>query len=134
MYVHSLEECAILLPVYRKGEGSIPHTFKIYGRRQIRSLTIFKVLIARISSPNICHPPYTNTPKPIARSRPAIPIIRFTVISFFYFCCSIILLPMAKKENIKALFDNIAPDYDKLNHILSLNIDKSWRRKAVREI
>ena len=41
---------------------------------------------------------------------------------------------MAKKENIKALFDNIAPDYDKLNHILSLNIDKSWRRKAVREI
>lgn len=41
---------------------------------------------------------------------------------------------MAKKENIKELFDNIAPDYDKLNHILSLNIDKSWRRKAVREI
>ncbi len=41
---------------------------------------------------------------------------------------------MAKKENIKALFDNIAPEYDKLNHILSLNIDKSWRRKAVREI
>ena len=41
---------------------------------------------------------------------------------------------MAKKEKIKSLFDNIAPDYDKLNHILSLNIDKSWRRKAVREI
>ncbi|MBR2301430.1 MAG: class I SAM-dependent methyltransferase, partial [Bacteroidaceae bacterium] len=41
---------------------------------------------------------------------------------------------MAKKENIKKLFDNIAPDYDKLNHILSLNIDKGWRRKAVREI
>lgn len=41
---------------------------------------------------------------------------------------------MAKKENIKRLFDNIAPDYDKLNHILSLNIDKGWRKKAVREI
>lgn len=41
---------------------------------------------------------------------------------------------MAKKENIRSLFDNIAPDYDKLNHILSLNIDKGWRKKAVREI
>ena len=41
---------------------------------------------------------------------------------------------MAKKDKIKSLFDNIAPDYDKLNHILSLNIDKGWRRKAVREI
>lgn len=41
---------------------------------------------------------------------------------------------MAKKDNIKRLFDNIAPDYDKLNHILSLNIDKGWRKKAVREI
>ncbi len=30
---------------------------------------------------------------------------------------------MAKKEGIRKLFDNIAPDYDKLNHILSLNID-----------
>lgn len=41
---------------------------------------------------------------------------------------------MAKKEKIKSMFDNIAPDYDKLNHIMSLNIDKGWRRKAVREI
>ena len=41
---------------------------------------------------------------------------------------------MAKKEKIKNLFDNIAPNYDKLNHILSLNIDKGWRKKAVREI
>lgn len=41
---------------------------------------------------------------------------------------------MAKKEKIKSLFDNIAKDYDKLNHILSLNIDKVWRRKAVREL
>ncbi len=41
---------------------------------------------------------------------------------------------MAKKEYIEKLFDKIAPDYDKLNHILSLNIDKGWRKKAVREI
>lgn len=41
---------------------------------------------------------------------------------------------MAKKEYIRKLFDNIAPDYDKLNHILSLNIDKGWRKKAVREL
>lgn len=40
---------------------------------------------------------------------------------------------MAKKENIKKLFDNIASDYDKLNHILSLNIDKGWRKRAVKE-
>ncbi len=41
---------------------------------------------------------------------------------------------MAKKEGIRKLFDNIAPEYDRLNHILSLNVDKGWRRKAVREI
>lgn len=41
---------------------------------------------------------------------------------------------MAKKEKVKGLFDSIAPDYDRLNHILSLNIDKRWRKKAVKEI
>ena len=39
---------------------------------------------------------------------------------------------MPKKENIRTMFDNIAPEYDKLNHILSLDIDKGWRRKAVK--
>lgn len=38
---------------------------------------------------------------------------------------------MPKKENIQAMFDSIAPTYDKLNHTLSLNIDKIWRKKAV---
>ena len=37
---------------------------------------------------------------------------------------------MAKKEGIRRLFNNIASDYDRLNHILSLNIDKGWRRKV----
>ncbi len=41
---------------------------------------------------------------------------------------------MPKKEGIRKLFNNIAPSYDKLNHIMSLNIDHSWRRKAVKEI
>lgn len=41
---------------------------------------------------------------------------------------------MAKKEGVRKLFDNIASDYDKLNHILSLNIDKGWRKKAVRNL
>lgn len=37
-----------------------------------------------------------------------------------------------KKKNIGHLFDNIAGTYDTLNHLLSLNIDKSWRRKSAR--
>ena len=36
--------------------------------------------------------------------------------------------------HIALMFDDIAPTYDKLNHILSLNVDKSWRRKAVRRL
>lgn len=41
---------------------------------------------------------------------------------------------MAKKKFVEEMFNNIAPTYDKLNHILSLNVDKSWRRKAVEHI
>lgn len=41
---------------------------------------------------------------------------------------------MAKKEGVQIMFDTIAPDYDKLNHILSLNVDKGWRKIAVRQI
>ena len=41
---------------------------------------------------------------------------------------------MAKKDGVRKLFDNIASDYDRLNHILSLNIDKGWRKKAVWEL
>lgn len=32
------------------------------------------------------------------------------------------------------MFDNIAPEYDRLNHIMSLDIDRSWRRRALRQI
>ena len=38
---------------------------------------------------------------------------------------------MAKKAFVASMFDNIAPTYDKLNHILSLNIDKLWRMDAI---
>lgn len=41
---------------------------------------------------------------------------------------------MAKKESVKNIFDNIAPSYDKLNHLLSLNIDKRWRRLAIKTL
>ena len=41
---------------------------------------------------------------------------------------------MPKKEKVQQMFDNIAPTYDKLNHIMSLSVDKLWRRHALREI
>ncbi len=41
---------------------------------------------------------------------------------------------MAKKEFVNKMFDDIAPTYDKLNHLLSMDVDKSWRRKAVRSV
>ncbi|WP_018108901.1 bifunctional demethylmenaquinone methyltransferase/2-methoxy-6-polyprenyl-1,4-benzoquinol methylase UbiE [Bacteroides propionicifaciens] len=37
-----------------------------------------------------------------------------------------------KTEQVEQMFDNIAPAYDKLNHILSFNIDKIWRNKAIK--
>ena len=30
------------------------------------------------------------------------------------------------------MFDNIAPAYDRLNHTLSLSVDRIWRRRVVR--
>ena len=32
------------------------------------------------------------------------------------------------------MFDDIAPSYDRLNHLMSLGIDKIWRKKALKEI
>lgn len=32
------------------------------------------------------------------------------------------------------MFDDIAVSYDLLNHLLSLNVDRSWRRKAIRTL
>lgn len=35
---------------------------------------------------------------------------------------------------VEAMFDNIAPNYDTLNHRLSWNIDKGWRRRAIKAL
>ncbi|MBO7199392.1 MAG: bifunctional demethylmenaquinone methyltransferase/2-methoxy-6-polyprenyl-1,4-benzoquinol methylase UbiE [Alistipes sp.] len=37
-----------------------------------------------------------------------------------------------KKEQVEEMFDNIAPSYDKLNHIISFNLDRIWRRRVMR--
>lgn len=37
-----------------------------------------------------------------------------------------------RKEDVKAMFDNIAGRYDFLNHFLSMGIDRSWRKKLIR--
>lgn len=39
-----------------------------------------------------------------------------------------------KKEEVREMFDNIAPHYDLLNHTLSFNVDRWWRRRVVREV
>lgn len=36
-----------------------------------------------------------------------------------------------KSRYVKALFSDIAPRYDLLNHLLSFNVDRRWRRKAI---
>ena len=39
-----------------------------------------------------------------------------------------------KGKLIAEMFDKIAPTYDTLNHRLSWDIDKGWRRKAIRQL
>ena len=39
-----------------------------------------------------------------------------------------------KREYVQQMFSDIAPRYDLLNHILSLNIDRAWRVKALRAL
>lgn len=40
----------------------------------------------------------------------------------------------SKKEQVRDMFDAIAWRYDMLNHVLSLGIDRSWRRRVVRMV
>ena len=39
-----------------------------------------------------------------------------------------------KAAQVEQMFDNIAPTYDKLNHRLSWDIDRGWRRKAIQQL
>lgn len=40
----------------------------------------------------------------------------------------------ADKTQVGQLFDSISGHYDFLNHFLSFNIDKKWRRKTIKEL
>lgn len=39
-----------------------------------------------------------------------------------------------KGKLVEEMFDNIAPTYDTLNHRLSWDIDKYWRKKAIKRL
>lgn len=36
-----------------------------------------------------------------------------------------------KKQRVEEMFDDIAPTYDRLNHLLSFQTDRMWRRRVV---
>ena len=39
-----------------------------------------------------------------------------------------------KKKQVEEMFDNISSSYDLLNHLLSANIDKLWRKRAIEKL
>lgn len=39
-----------------------------------------------------------------------------------------------KRAYVQRMFSEIAPRYDLLNHVLSLNIDRAWRKRALRAL
>lgn len=43
-------------------------------------------------------------------------------------------IPQNKARHVRAMFGTIAHRYDFLNHFLSINLDRGWRRVCVREV
>ncbi|MGW8266360.1 MAG: ubiquinone/menaquinone biosynthesis methyltransferase [Longimicrobiales bacterium] len=39
-----------------------------------------------------------------------------------------------RERQVRRIFSEIAPRYDLLNHLLSLNVDRGWRRRAIDEL
>lgn len=39
-----------------------------------------------------------------------------------------------KREVVEAMFDRVAPTYDRANRVISLGMDQRWRRRAVRAL
>ena len=39
-----------------------------------------------------------------------------------------------REKQVQRIFSEIAPRYDLLNHVLSLNIDRSWRRRTIERL
>jgi demethylmenaquinone methyltransferase/2-methoxy-6-polyprenyl-1,4-benzoquinol methylase len=38
---------------------------------------------------------------------------------------------LSKKEQVTLMFDRIAQKYDNLNRVLSLGLDKGWRKRLI---
>lgn len=38
---------------------------------------------------------------------------------------------VGKRDYVQGIFSDIAPSYDLLNHLLSFNVDRAWRRRAI---
>jgi demethylmenaquinone methyltransferase / 2-methoxy-6-polyprenyl-1,4-benzoquinol methylase len=41
---------------------------------------------------------------------------------------------LEKRDYVRHVFERIAPRYDLLNHLLSFNVDRRWRRRALRAL
>jgi demethylmenaquinone methyltransferase/2-methoxy-6-polyprenyl-1,4-benzoquinol methylase len=40
----------------------------------------------------------------------------------------------AKRAAVEDMFDRVAPSYDRMNHIISLGLDRRWRRRTVESL
>src|SRR5580765_4575757 len=42
--------------------------------------------------------------------------------------------PRAHDDGVRAMFDRIAPQYDRINRFITGGLDKRWRRQAIEEL